>query len=515
MSDLEYGEHYAVYLTPEKGVRFITNSVTIDTIDELRRGNYGVTDLSMKLNVPVTTMQSNLTKLLRMGMVTTEKDPDDGRKVMYVKHCYCIFRDGQMDEWMPEYKDYVAERIILQDNAWQAAIAMIVIVLLEKGVDTRPVLFEFGNSLAYMYRNVVRGKTPDEILDLVFTIFNIKEGVEYSMDATDEFLLGIKSTDGDSIYKVMCFMNAIVGFLFASLPWSQGFYYSNKLTTTVSDDRRQVLVTAKKKEGKVVVTHLPFIWDRTREFYKMRSPITIVRVPKGTIILGNKTMVSIVDILGKGEMTSEEISLQLDIPAVTVSTAIRKLKAEGIVSTDGRQRGARFRLDGQILVSMTDIPDSLDNDIRWTRRVMIQSLNSDTGDIGDLAYWYNYVSWKLLGLDYEHIIRSNGRYIADKIIKMYPGITADEFVRKACKCRVRETLKAEPVTFIPLRVRVTCIVEPGYPSYPELTRNYFWEILSEGLRKITGSEHPVEMELVTVAADSVPDGFGAGRMPGD
>lgn len=514
MSDLEYGEHYAVYLTPKKGVKFITNPVSIDTIDELRSGNYGVTELASRLGVSVTTMQSNLTKLQHMGLVIAEKDSADRRKVRYIKYCYCIFRDGKPDDWMLECKDFMAQRIIIQDNAWQAAIGMIVLVLLENGVDTRPVLFEFGNSLAYMYRNVARGMSPDEILDLAFSIFNISEGIEHSMDASDEFLLGIRTTNGEPIYKTVYFINTIVGFLFAALPWLQGFYYSNNISVTVSEDRTQMLVTAKKKEGRVEVTHLPFIWERTRDFYRLSTPLNIVRVEKGTLILGNKTMVAIVGSLSKGEKTSDEISQEADIPVVTINSAMRKLKAEGVVAADGKQRGAKYRLVGEVLITMEDVSDGLENDTQWTRGAMMQVLRSETSDISELAYWYNYVSWKFVGLDYEHIIRGNGRYIANKILEMYPGITADEFVRIACKCSVRRTVKAEPITLIPLKIRVTCAVESGYPDYLEISRNYFWEILSEGLRRLTGIDYPFEMELVTVP-NEVPEIMeGAGRLPG-
>lgn len=501
MSDLEYGEHYAVYVTPDKGVKFITNNVSIDTIDELRKGNYTVTELAAKLDVPVTTMQSNLTKLLRLGMVASQKDPEDHRKIRYVKQTYCLFRDGVLEDWMMQYKDYVAERIILQDDPWKAAIAMIVIVLLENGVDVRPLLFEFGNSMAYVFRNVARGMGVDEILDLAFSVFNIKDGTEYTMDAGDMFILTVRTTGDEPVFKVMYFMNAIIGFLFAALPWVQGYYYSNAIKVTMSEDRTQVLVTAPKKDGEVTLTHLPFLWDRTREFYKLSSPINVVRTDKGTLIIGNETMVSILERLNMGTRTAEELSNELDMPSVTVSSALRKLKAEGVVATDGKQRGARFSLAGKILISMTSSSHGFSDDMMWTKGVLIRALRSESQDISDLAYWYTYISWKMVGLDYEHIIRTNGIYIADKILDMNPGITADEFVRMACRCRVRDTVKAEPVTLIPLKVRVTCVVVPGYPSYAEVSRNYFWEILNEGLRRLTGTDYPIDMELVTVTRD--------------
>lgn len=495
MSDAEYGDHYAVYMTPDKGVKFLTNSLGIDTINLLCTRDDGVTSLATIMNVPVTTMQSNLTRLQRMGLVGMEKDPDDKRKVKYHNLSYCLFRDGKPEPWMSEFKEFSARQIILGNNPWNSAIAMIVIVMLENGIDTRPVLFELGNSVAALHKGEFIGLDEKGILDLAIKVFGISDDFSFDMDLGDEFVLKIRS-NGGPIYRIMYIVNAIIGFLFAALPYAQGFFYTGRTSMLLSDDRSEVSIRAKKKEGVVHLKHLPPMWRRTPEFYRIDNPLIVVRSGDRSMMIGNPTMVSIIDALSMGARSIDSVSESLGMSATTVNAAMKKLMAIGLVETDGKARGAKYSFNGSILIS-------LENQTRdysgWLSEVMSTYLSRVT-NISDFAYWYTSASWSLSGLDYEPVIRDNGRYIARKILRMFPDITADEFIRKACRCSVRETVRASVVTYIPVKIKVECIDDPRYPQYPELSRNFFWEIVHEGLRKMTGEELYVDVELVMVPA---------------
>ena len=72
MADVGYSSEYEVYLTYRNGMQIVTNELSLQILRELRRREVSPSEMAAALGLPKSTIQGNIGKLLRTGIIASE-----------------------------------------------------------------------------------------------------------------------------------------------------------------------------------------------------------------------------------------------------------------------------------------------------------------------------------------------------------------------------------------------------------------------------------------------------------
>ena len=82
MTDAGYSSEYEVYLTHRNGVQIVTNELSLHLLDEMRARSISPSETAAIMHLPKSTIQGNLGKLQRMGIIAQDVCEDDARSAV-------------------------------------------------------------------------------------------------------------------------------------------------------------------------------------------------------------------------------------------------------------------------------------------------------------------------------------------------------------------------------------------------------------------------------------------------
>ena len=104
MADSEYGFTFAVYLTQESTIRFLTNESWIRLMDLVAETPKTISELSEITGMARSTVQSSLARLSEMGMLGSRRSGDDSRRVVFHLRCIEMVRSVEPSDAMLSYR---------------------------------------------------------------------------------------------------------------------------------------------------------------------------------------------------------------------------------------------------------------------------------------------------------------------------------------------------------------------------------------------------------------------------
>lgn len=493
MAESEYGDRFELFLTPDMGMKHVTNATSIEIVGLVRRGECTVTDVAERLRIPKSSAQASLAKLVRMGILGSAQSETDGRKVVYYIRAYTFLRSsGRMEPWMAESRRAAMRNILSGRDTYNSAIVQFTVTAMELGVDTSPFLFEIGNAMAYYMKDGLKDLDDDSLLARLREIFDVADDVEMRVSAGNAFTMEM-SSDRNIAFEAFMLMNTMSGLLFAVYPLRTGVFYSGQSELEVSRDGCSARLRACRVDGAIRERHLMPLADRSPGYYRMDDPMMILRVGERTILFGNGTMVSIISELRSGDSTIPIIASKLGLPPVTVSSSMGRLASLGAVEQVGREgRTITYRLAGTVIVDRSASVDTVYPDLyRAIDHLRTRELSNT-----ETLYAIFALSCTMAGMEYGAILSAVGRTMGEFILEENPGISAEGFVRAACGAMVRKSARAEVDSMIPLSVTVHIPGDEMNPVYRGHTVIYLSSVLKTGIAAITGMDYPVSVQVV-------------------
>lgn len=99
MTDAGYSSEYEVHLTHRNGVQIVTNELSLHLLDEMRARSISLSETAAIMNLPKSTIQGNLGKLQRMGVIVQDVCEDDARSAVYRIVGRLLFRSRTESDW--------------------------------------------------------------------------------------------------------------------------------------------------------------------------------------------------------------------------------------------------------------------------------------------------------------------------------------------------------------------------------------------------------------------------------
>lgn len=99
MTDAGYSSEYEVYLTHRNGVQIVTNELSLHLLDEMRARSISPSETAAIMHLPKSTIQGNLGKLQRMGVIAQDVCEDDARSAVYRIVGRLLFRSRTESDW--------------------------------------------------------------------------------------------------------------------------------------------------------------------------------------------------------------------------------------------------------------------------------------------------------------------------------------------------------------------------------------------------------------------------------
>ena len=97
MADKEYSDSFTIVKSHEGMVRVVSNKLSMKILDMLSSAPLSLTDMANRIELPKTTVQSNLSVLEFEGLVKSYPSMADGRSMMYDRTCDQLYETREID----------------------------------------------------------------------------------------------------------------------------------------------------------------------------------------------------------------------------------------------------------------------------------------------------------------------------------------------------------------------------------------------------------------------------------
>lgn len=477
MADIEYSDVYSVYMT-DSGVRYLTNKTSIEIMKMLFTKEMTVTDLSEILGESKSSLQSNMMKLVRLGMVSSTIDPTDKRKVIYYATSslmLCPVSTDTIDKSV--LGDLIGKTIVADDGYSKNHLVLAMLMPYMMGVSIHPLLVRTSCVMASHCMSRFNKFIDDEFMT-EFRKCALKAGLPYiDMDIGREIKVYVDSS-GMTKSEIYVMHSVVLGLAMRMIYLKTGTWYTQ--------------IRYEYTEGKVIIYLSKYIGDQKRVDYFMSMishkksdddwPFAILSKDNKTTLYGNRTQIKIIDALQKANLSLKELSDMLDVPAVTVHLNLMKLLESGAIAVidDFKSKLVTYRMRADVLVTPG---------IK-THFSYVQDSVSDDGRFIEMLYKHLIFSFRDAGVNLRNILGVLGAEVAKIWIKKNPGATAEQFLSIMESLNMGTGCKVKVVSYIPLKLSIS---NDNYHALSEFMAPMFESAAITALKMITGVEYSVEM----------------------
>jgi len=481
MTDVEYGDEYAVFIT-SKGIKFLTNDVSLKIMELLAHSGMTVTELSDILDQQKTSIQSNVKKLERWDFITSYVDDNDKRKTIYVPSSVKI-----IDPLTTSFNIDPLEKEIMgimnkEGGQYKGIILLMVLESMKLGLDFSPLMQRGGSLLAKYAEKNYNGMDTETLLKTIKKKFSDAKFPETTMSFEEGELHMEVRMDPESERSLVMISPVIIGYLIEAISSNTGIRYC---IGHVEKDNAAVRAKIVPYVGKIDDNTV--MDEMIKEDFCNGWPLSIYHVERNSILFGNDVQVKILDILSRSEMSLKGLSNTLNIPPVTIHTNINKLIESKVIKSDNARSSkyVRYSLHGEPVITATKSERNLRNEME----ILFKRYANDPTQYYKAMFRYVNHSFRLVGFDISNIIRHIGMNVANSIIHENPEISAMDYLKKTCEKDMGLGFKPSVETYIPLTIKLE---RKGQTlSEFRFIKPFYEGLFRFGLLKLTGDEYNI------------------------
>lgn len=480
MADMGYSSDYAVYLTENNGVQIVVNFLSLSILKELRLRELSPSEISVTLDVPKSTIQGNINKLIRMGIVAQDTRIDDTRSVVYHISAMQLFSSESDIEWQLSARSASVTRIMRVGRCTSAEdISLYGVSLTESGLNIVQGLFNVGAALV---------KDKDD-LGWWNDLFNQidkqsgKHGISVQMNTDDGLRLRFESKTED-ISDISMVMFPMLGAVIYNSKNIFGYHLAHDASLKVSNNGFVVELHVPRFEGQDFENRLDI--KRGRSSFKIDEQFSVYSIDGTAVLFTNPTMMAILDCLSESDLSLGDLERSTGLSKATVYAALTKLIGIGAVdSVKNRGEMMKYTLEADPILYTTretnDDFDKMDDVVLKFHK-------------GEIDYYSAVTSYAMLaigcmGIHFDKMFIRSGRNAALSVIEADPDIQPQELVELSC-AMVSSPDKAEIRTYIPLCIDVTLSQKSLWESWPG---DFVMGFLSEGLKRLIGTGYKISV----------------------
>lgn len=170
--DFSLGKRYELH-SSDKGLVLITSEIRMDILKELSSAKLTLADLSRNLGVSQSTLATNLSKMTDDGIITSEPDQIDSRKVYYALNSSPVFSSKEPDPEALEMAHKVLEDASLNPkNFYRDMMLNLSLKTQGNGIDLGPMFEHSGYDLGVTLYNNIESVTIEDLIINIKKYFN-------------------------------------------------------------------------------------------------------------------------------------------------------------------------------------------------------------------------------------------------------------------------------------------------------------------------------------------------------
>jgi len=486
MTDQGYSTSFEVYLTRDKGVQLVTNDLSLIILKEMRYREISPSDIASELDISKSTVQANITKLVRMGIVSQEMCKDDARRVVFRLNGVLLFcSHSEADSDWQMYARIASDIRILKSGRCtnREDFSLYAASLLESGFDVVQGLFATGSSLTariddFKWAHLQKEIQPQSEKHGETVTVNIVDGLEIQIDSKEE-----------NIADTPLIVVPMIGALVSHSRELFGYNLSNDISLVVSNQGHSADLLVQPFIGQEYDNAVFDVRSCTLEHFKVDEPFAAYSIGGVATLFTNKTMMGILYNLSNGDFSVNGLSEIMEVSKATIYSAITILVEMGAVEID-KDSGTpkRYKLIADPILYCTE-PEA--NDCTRLREVVSLFQEGKTDYYGAVIS-LSMESLRCMGIHFDKMFIRSGRSTARTVIDLHPDLDPQKLLEIGCNM-VSIPDKAEVISLLPIKIRVTLDKETLWESWPG---DFVKGFVSEGLKLLIGDNYKITIETV-------------------
>ena len=483
MAEVGYSSKYEVYLTRRNGIQIVTNELSLCILKEMRARTITPSEMAFEFSVSKSTIQGNLGKLLRMGIVDSDICVGDARSAVYHTDAMLLFSSETPEEWQIYARKASINRILKNGRcSAREDLSLYGVSLIESGLNIVPGLSCVGAAL-------VR-----DIVDLSWwggQLANLNlecdhEGIFSELDLTREFILTFSSKKED-ISDVPLITVPMLGAIRSRSKTLFGINLCPETQLSVENGGHTVKLKTVAYKGQDFSAG---IYDTDlSESFRTDEPFSIYSIGGKATLFTNPTMMAILDALSEGDKSLNELEKSLSLPKATVYVALVKLSDLGAVDlSEDSGTPKKYVLSAEPLLFTTEPkPENFPN-----LRKIVADFHNGKLDYYSAVITYAMEAISCMGIHFDKMFIRSGKHAATTVLEDRPDMDPQDFVDLSCSM-ISAPDEAEVTRYIPIRIRLTRSPETLWGSWPE---DFLIGFLKEGLYSLLKSDYQFYIDSV-------------------
>lgn len=490
MADVGYSSEYEVYLTYRNGMQIVTNELSLQILRELRRREVSPSEMAAALGLPKSTIQGNIGKLLRTGIIASETRIGDARSAVYHIEARQLFGSDTGEDWQLYARAASVARIIRDGRCTpREDLSLYAVSLMESGFNVVQGLLGVGAALT---RGIVdRGWWDRQMEGLRGQC--ARRGI--SMEVGTEGALSIVlRSESEDISDAPIAMVPMLGALRAHSKDLFGYVLSHDILLSVEDRGRTVRIRIDPFDGQEFESS-PYGIDPFDSF-RIDEPFSVYSIEGRATLFTNPTMMGLLDALSVGDRSINELEASLRVPKATLYASLAKLTSLGAVGSAGASGSPkRYALAADPVMY-----------VRAPNLASVAALSDIAARFreGLLDYYSAAISYALgaidcMGIRFDRMFMRAGMNAALAVLGSDGEMEPKDFVDLSCTM-VSGPDRAEVATYLPIRVRLFHSEDTLWDAWPA---DFVMGFLDEGLQQLLGFRYPIRIESHRAGAVTV------------
>lgn len=448
------------YLT-EEGIVSVTDSTKMSILGELANSDKTLADLSRILNIPLSTLFSNLSKMVDRGLVISYGSSDDNRKILYTLTAMKLIESVEPDPSFEGLLTDVLGRAVSDPGSFYRSIITFVNFYTSKiGLNMGPIMEKAGGTLATVMKEDLRSDKVEELIPKL-RAYAIKAHLPDITVFTFVPLTIIMQLDYGTTSKPDNIFKLTMGFVMQALSDHTGLSYRISNAEVFGSDNSKFKFVLEpesamdEKFPKIVMGDdmIPVKFDDATEYFELYT------TDRGIVYNSNTTQISILDRLRISPYTLSELSRDLTISQSTVFSNLNKMLDSGLIVVSENQIDNRKVLYKTTSVRILTQKTPVEGAEKKAYAAMVRATENPETFFRCLFEFLSY-GCDVIGVDPSDSARLVGSEYAKAVKEKNPDCKIEEIMDKICKNS--DIIGAESVnlvTYIPMTIMASCYLE--------------------------------------------------------
>lgn len=322
---------FELYLT-DKGLAVLTDDIRINVMDRLFSCDVALVDLSKDLDVPLSTLFSNMNKMVESGLISTYLIENDKRKVMYYRTSWKVLSSVPSDRKFKPIRSNLLTSMIGDSAKFCKSVIMFFDSSSEGiGLNLNPIFEKAGRILAGHKKKEFVSESTDELMSKIAE-FVEATGLMHMTYTDEKFPVITLKVAMDVTKSTRGLFSLGKGLVSQAYSDSMGFYYS-VVTDCSNSDSTQIKFTLKPMASSHWnISDLRSVYENQNVADSLEY-FEIFSTRHGLVYNSNSMQLRIIDELFVSPSTLSGLSKKLDLAQSTVFANLNRMVDAELITT--------------------------------------------------------------------------------------------------------------------------------------------------------------------------------------